>query len=129
MKRDDDMHRSLFSDLLSRNSTEDLHEYSLKFREMKPAELLEKAKIWLNTEFAMTFRKSESPNQVEDKFLSLVEKLKGMIESEGEIPPDFLAGLYSTLVDFRTCSCCGPMSKENEALLMTKIRKAEKLLK
>jgi len=136
MKRNDDMHRSLFSDPLSRNSTEDLDKSTLEYRKLSQKEIVKEAISWLKDGFYVQFAKDRDPSfrlkltdsQLNSTIGCLVERLEELIENKKDIPPDFLAGLQSALGDIRTCSCCGPMSRENEALLTEKAEKAMELL-
>jgi hypothetical protein len=134
-KTDDDMHRSLFSDPLSHNSTEEMDKWTLEFRKMMPDELLKEAKEWIEIEFE-GFKKSKYERPSRESLGKnygiiigdLAEKLEKMVEEKKNIPPDFLAGLQSILGDVRTCSCCGSISKKAETALIEKAQKAQELL-
>jgi len=134
VRENDDMHRSLFSDPMSHNSTTEMDKDTLEFRKMMPDKLLEEAKEWLETEFE-GFKESKYERGLEalgenyDAIIgNLTEKLKGMVEKKESISPDFLAGLQSLLGDIRTCSCCGSISREAETALTAKAQKAQELL-
>ena len=130
MKENDDMHRSLFSDPLSRNSTKEMNEWTLKFREMNQEELFGEIRDFIEIEFDGKERLMSDAQMTEQQYATTIGNLVDTLKTvNSDINPDALAGTYTLLGDIRTCTCCGPMSQEEETLLTAKARKAEELLR